>query len=499
LARRGAAPSQVGLITFYVARIQVRLASVALHTNLINLASDWLADNFPMEDRADGVRVRVREAEDDPVWRVVVDDNRDPKSAATSTTVTVVHDDNEDITFDVRCVAIPYGDEVGPPRAAPLPPLHLVKLVADAASNMQARDVGWTIQPRPVILATEVEGQGLGAIIGLPTRRLPILVFSAKPGASVSQLPQRIPTLLAGNAHCVVLDSQTAVDGVSAVWGSAILQPGTVAVIWPNNKGVQAWQIGGVTEDEATKKIVTAARSILEGACASLGPVRLPILRPTTEVATRATEDEVSEITQQLESLYDEIEELQSALSNAEQQLINKQDEVDDKERLLDSLVLQNVELAIQLGRTTTGVSASSMPDVLRQAKSACTNLQFHPDLETSINEFQFPEPTKVLIDLLRLNVVAGKWITNQIPMSTFGIECSNMGLTYTPNVSQTARQKYGEDYTFSWHGKEHVAGDHLSRGKGANHCRIYFFRDPQSREVVVCHIGRHLRDKTSN
>ena len=112
------------MITYYVARLNERFVSPALRTDLINLASDWLADNYPIEDRADGVRVRVREAEDDPVWRVVVDDNRDPTKPATSTTVTVVLDDSEDLTFDVRCVAIPYGDSVSPRQPLPLPPLH---------------------------------------------------------------------------------------------------------------------------------------------------------------------------------------------------------------------------------------------------------------------------------------------------------------------------------------------------------------------------------------
>jgi hypothetical protein len=486
------------LITFYVARLNERFVSPALRTDLINLASDWLADNYPIEDRADGVRVRVREAEDDPVWRVVVDDNRDPTKPAISTTVTVVLDDSEDLTFDVRCVAIPYGDSVSPRQPLPLPPLHLTRLVAAAASMLESRDVGWQIQPNAVSLHTELDGQSLGAIVGLPTRKLPLFVFAPKEGPSATQLPKQIPVLLAANAHCVIVETRSAADGLAAVWGSNLVQPGTIAVIWPGNKGVNSWQTGGAAADEINNKIFAAARAVIDGASGSLGPVRLPMMRPTTELVAKAVEDDVSALALQLEALYDEIEELQSALSNAEQQLINKEEDLEEKQRLLDVLVLQKVGLEIELGRDNVGIRASSMPDVLRQAKATCTDLQFHPDLDDTIQEFQYPDPTKVLMDLLKLNAVAKKWITNQIPMSSFAIECSIKGLVYTPNVSQTARQKYGEDYTFMWNGKEHLAGDHLSRGKHANHCRIYFFRDPESREVVVCHIGRHLRDKKS-
>jgi hypothetical protein len=486
------------LITFYVARLNERFVSPALRTDLINLASDWLADNYPIEDRADGVRVRVREAEDDPVWRVVVDDNRDPTKPAISTTVTVVLDESEDLTFDVRCVAIPYSDSVSPRQPLPLPPLHLTRLVATAASMLESRDVGWEIQPNAVSLRTELDGQSLGAIIGLPTRKLPLFVFAPKEGPSATQLPKQIPVLLAANAHCVIVETRSAADGLAAVWGSNLVQPGTIAVIWPGNKGVNSWQTGGAVADEVNNKIFAAARAVIDGASGSLGPVRLPLMRPTTELVAKAVEDDVSALALQLEALYDEIEELQSALSNAEQQLINKEEDLEEKQRLLDVLVLQKVGLEIELGRDNVGIRASSMPDVLRQAKATCTDLQFHPDLDDTIQEFQYPDPTKVLMDLLKLNAVAKKWITNQIPMSSFAIECSIKGLVYTPNVSQTARQKYGEDYTFMWNGKEHLAGDHLSRGKHANHCRIYFFRDQESREVVICHIGRHLRDKKS-
>lgn len=486
------------MITYYVARITSRAANAAVRTQLINDASDWLADTYPMDDRADGIRVRVREAEDDPVWRVVVDDNRARGKAAMSTTVTVVSDVDDEITFDVRCVAIPYGDAVGPRSQPPKPPIDLLRLVTRAAEAIGARDVGWPVNAKLTHLKDELEGQSLGAIVGLPTRRLPILVFTPKPNGAPADLPAQIPGLLAANAHCAVLASSAAADGFAQVSGVSVAHPGTIAVIWPGHKGVTSWQIGGLSAEEATNRVFLAAQTIIEGACASLGPVRLPLLRPTHELPLRPTQDESEEIAAQLESAYDEIEELQSALSNAEQQLIDKQEELDDKVRMLDLLIQQNVDFAIQLGRATTGVSASSMPDVLRQAKAKCTNLNFHPELDDSIKDFHFPDPTKVLMDLLRLNVVAGKWITNQIPTASFGIECSNVGLTYTPNISQTAKEKFGSDYTFTWHGTEHLAADHISRGKGANHCRIYFFRDSQSREVVICHIGRHLRDKTS-
>ena len=487
------------MITYYVARLSARGDAGVLRARLIDSASDWLADNYPMDVRADGVRVRVREAEDDPVWRIVVDDNRAHDEPATSTSVTVVRDDaSGDLTAEVRCVAYPTGDAIGPRGASKLPPAHLLHLVAKFASIVSARDVGWAIEPRAKRLESDTDGRGLAAIVSLPTRRLPIVVYTPKPGTPVADFPAPVPVWLAANAHCVTLASADSVNGFASEWGSQKVQPGTIAIIWPARGGVSMQQVGGLSKDDVLQKFFTTARTVLEGAAESLGPVRLPISRPTTELGTGSQEDKSAEIAAALDAAYDQLEDLQSAMSVGEQMLIDKQDEVDALNRQLDELVLQNVDLALRLGRVPTGVRAQNMSDVLRHAKTLCGNLSFHPSLDDTIRTYQYPDPNKILDDLIKLNRVAGKWKSSEVPASGFGILCSGEALSYMSDVSQTAKQKFGEDYTFTWRGREYIAGEHLARGRGGDHCRIYFFRDPDTREVVICHIGRHLRDRTS-
>ena len=487
------------MITYYVARLAARGGGGVLRARLIDAASDWLADYYPMDIRADGVRVRVREAEDDPVWRIVVDDNRTHDAPATSTAVTVVRDDpSGDLTIEVRCVAYPIGDAIAPRGLSKLPPAHLLHLVANFGAITSARDVGWAIEPSVRRLVTDTDGRGLAAMISQPTRHLPCVVYAPKPNAPLADFPTVVPMLLVANAHCVTLASPDAIAGFASDWGKQSIQPGTIAIIWPARGGMQLTQVGGLGKEDAASKFVTVARTVLDGASVSLGPIRLPVSRPTREVEAQSQDDESAELTEALAYAYDLVEELQSALSEGEQMLIDKQDEMDALNRQLDELVLQNVDLALRLGRTPTGIRAQNMTDVLRHAKALCGNLSFHPSLDETVRTYQYPDPNKILEDLIKLNRVAGKWRTENVPDSRFGILCSGEALKYASDVSETAKQKFGGDYTFTWRGREYIAGDHLSRGRGGDHCRIYFFRDSETREVVICHIGRHLRDRSN-
>ena len=66
------------------------------------------------------------------------------------------------------------------------------------------------------------------------------------------------------------------------------------------------------------------------------------------------------------------------------------------------------------------------------------------------------------------------------------------------PDVSATAEQKYDSDYLIDWRGRTVLAGAHVRRGRKTHLLRIYMFLDEESQEIVVAHIGRHLRDKGS-
>ena len=136
------------------------------------------------------------------------------------------------------------------------------------------------------------------------------------------------------------------------------------------------------------------------------------------------------------------------------------------------------------------------MADAMRIARERCHFLVFHDQVIRSAPELEGPEPQTVLRDLVRLDNVARAWSSNEISRTSFTVACRNAGLDYAPKVSETARQKYEEDYLVEWNGRTIRAEAHVKRGKKANLYRIHIHLDDDTRQVLVAYIGRHLRGK---
>jgi hypothetical protein len=155
--------------------------------------------------------------------------------------------------------------------------------------------------------------------------------------------------------------------------------------------------------------------------------------------------------------------------------------------------------LAIRLGASPRGLTASSAIDAVRQASQLCEHLTFHPRALESAERLDGVDATRLLQDLVRLNVVAGDWRSGRINNATLTISCRSMGLNYAGGISDTAEYKYGDDYAFSWRGRTEYAVAHIRNGKGNRLYRVHLFFDNETQHVVVAYIGRHLRGKHSS
>jgi len=71
-------------------------------------------------------------------------------------------------------------------------------------------------------------------------------------------------------------------------------------------------------------------------------------------------------------------------------------------------------------------------------------------------------------------------------------------GLThYGDNIGLTAKQKYAEDYTARYQGRERIFAPHVTIGKGLNPrtcLSIYFDWDPVVQKLILARFGRHGR-----
>ena len=120
----------------------------------------------------------------------------------------------------------------------------------------------------------------------------------------------------------------------------------------------------------------------------------------------------------------------------------------------------------------------------------------FLPEAERSATEWRYDRVDLVEGDLERLDAVAADWAAGALRVD-FGTACRDRGLDWVRDVSITAKQKFAEDYQRSYRGRPIMLGPHLRRD-GRQLVRVYCFLDEVERRVVVGHVGRHLRDRTT-
>ncbi len=118
------------------------------------------------------------------------------------------------------------------------------------------------------------------------------------------------------------------------------------------------------------------------------------------------------------------------------------------------------------------------------------------PEAERSASEWRYDRGDLVELDLARLDSVAAEWASGAL-RGDFGTACRNQGLDWVRDVSASAKQKYAEDYLRSYLGRPIMLGPHFRRD-GRQLVRVYCFLDEEERRVVVGHVGRHLRDRTT-
>ena len=187
--------------------------------------------------------------------------------------------------------------------------------------------------------------------------------------------------------------------------------------------------------------------------------------------------------------------ELEGALATADSIIDNQRRSLEDNKLLVDDLILQKVQYELSGTASQSPLAGVvTMADAMRLAQERCHFLVFHDNSLRTALALEGPDPQTVLRDLVRLDNVARKWASNEITSTSFTAACRNAGLDYAAKVSETARQKYGEDYTVEWDGRTVRAEAHVRRGRGTNLYRIHIHLDDDTRQVLVAYIGRHLR-----
>lgn len=497
---------------YYCVRLEGPTWPSAQQTKLRELVETWLEAEHPFDDRGPGVSIRLDADNPDQWWRYTIDESLNG-GAIVSTTITILNLDKKS-TFEVRTSVIPGGS-----RVTPLSIKVSVKtkraLLARVVETVTLYDAGMKIGTKAAVITQPSGAEAIAAFFEAPSRSLPIVIETMLSFESSVFEAHELASELAGLAHVVQIVGSASRAAFNEFHGRDVLPQQGLVILWPdhtNNSIVGNGMLAGAGISDRNY----VRQSVTDIASDSLAPLRAPRFRRRAveqEVETRVVEAEKKELDTlgdpetvawgEYRSALDgwqeteeRVGELEQALAEADRIVAEKQQLLEKGDQVVDQLVLQNTELAIRLGRSPSGLVATSAIDAVRQAKSMCENLVFHEQALRSAEQIQGIDANRLLQDLVRLNIVAGDWQTGRISNSSLTISCRSFGLNYAAGIGEVAENKYGEDYSFTWRGRTEYAVAHIRNGRGVHLYRVHVFFDDDSHQVVVAYIGRHLRGK---
>ena len=493
------------MITTYAVSFSTVDCTDAQRIALIDLVTDWQVDHYPVDSDDDdtvttGRSVRTRLATGDPVFRVTVTDAAPQRPMVTTTTVTITYEGTV-LTFDLRVVASPRARRIAP-NQPPLPEPHVINLVRAVLAAVPTRDAQRAVADRITVVSDPLGAEEIAYFLLAPQRCLPVVV-------EIVDFERGTPPVmgtglgpLAGLVHMVRITTAEALQAYVDVARLPLVGPDTVLVHWAANTApliVHGREILPAHRNEKRNEIATR---IIATAAGSVAPPRIaPPPREERDTESVPTADSVSGMedmvvrTEQLEATVDE---LQAAMADADRIIAEQRADLEKMGAVRDVLIQRNVALEIQAGGSPRLPVVSSMREAIRLARDHCEFLRFHARAVETGERLQGPEPMAVLETLVRLDKVARKWMAGDINGTSIKLACRQEGLDFVPDVSATAEQKYDSDYLIDWRGRTVLAGAHVRRGRKTHLLRIYMYLDEESQEIVVAHIGRHLRDKGS-
>ena len=498
----------------YCIRLNGPSWSVPQRQAVRTVVEKWVEEFYPFAERGPGVSVRVDNEDPERWWRYTIDVSLG-SGALSNTTVTLLMSDSE-TTFEVRTAVVAGGKQITP-QSVQIKDVPMRTLVARVINKGLFRDADYSVSTKDLCVTDVVQAQAIAAFCyNAPSRTMPVIIETCRANTSSVFEIERVATLVAGLAHVVKMTSEQCVRTFNDFAGIEALTPQGLVIIWPD-RSVESWSGNGLAPGKGVKARGESKTMVTRAAANSLAPLRAPRFRPrvteesspaTTEVPaeTHLTDPAIEPETvpwSEWKSASDgwqdsanKVDELEQALADADRIIAEKQELLDKGSADVDQLLLQNVELAIRLGRNPTGIKASSAHDAVVQADAMCEYLTFIPEAFNSAKELDAIDANRLLQDLVRLNVVAGDWQSGRVNNASLTVSCRARGLSYAAGVGDTAEYKYGTDYAFTWQGQTQYALAHIRNGRGPRLYRVHIFFDDQTHQVVVAYVGRHLRGK---
>ncbi len=498
--------------TVYGIRLESPAWTVEDHRTARDTVDRWLEDQHPFAERGPGVSVRVDDDDPQRWWRYTVGVSLG--GGDVSSTIVSASTFGGTTSFEIRLSVVPGGAGIRS-RTPSVSAVAVRELARSMVSKCSFFDAGTRISDRARVVSDAASAEEIAAFCDAPSRSLPVLIETIPLRADGVFRADRLALTLSGLAHIVIVEGDGPRGAFNSFFGEDLLLPQGLAIVW-SDRSRQTWNGIGLAlagGDDVRKQCIPL---ITTAAAESLGALRPPLFRrrsvdePTTfgdngdgesgdaDQPSVVSWDEYRAALDGWQESEERISELEEALTEADRVIAEKQMMLERGDELRDQLIQQNVSLDVRLGGHPRGLAASSAIDAVRQAMALCENLTFHPRALESAERLEGIDPNRLLLDLVRLNVVAGDWQSGRINNASLTISCRSMGLNYAGGISDTAEYKYGEDYAFTWRGRTEYAVAHIRNGKGNRLYRVHLHFDNETQQVVVAYVGRHLRGKHS-
>ena len=489
----------------------------------VAVISKWHAQWFPADRLPANIRVRIRQALDDEVFRVEVL-NTHPQTNATDLIVATLTPYRGQLVFDLRTKFAPGKDSIIPHRRAVLPPKPVRMLVTEMAKVLEVYDAERRISPTIRTVSSALDGEALAAdFIDALARRLPILVETVADKTVDSSHTGPLLADLIGIAHIAHITSDDALEAFNEYCKSKILNKNYVTILWPHPAPPITFHTVSPTREQIELPILEAAA--LQPEIPTQAPRRFSASRiiqqaPVVQAGQSAAPAQSVELAQTIERLQRTVDEHQSHIEQLDDALEEVESERDEYAELLeekeveseelsaevallrgrlDVVTLQALDLEAELARARPDRVLRTVLDAVNRARTECKNLEFLPSAFATANELQGPNPRQVLQDLKALDSAVANWRREVFPIA--GLQSylrDNAGLDFAPRISEDTHHRYGDWYTAMYKNRQVHIGAHLRRGKNRTLIRMYMHIDTSEKTIVIAKIVRHGPDSTT-
>jgi hypothetical protein len=322
------------------------------------------------------------------------------------------------------------------------------------------------------------------------SRRLPVVIECTSSRSGPAVIDTATATALAGVAHVAYLDTAAAEAGFQQFHGGRLVSGTWTTVVWPRGTEPLLYHA------RDPEPLVTL---LVQAAVAALPPLLLPSPRrapvPTRTIeqqVAKSTSPEVDELRHERNQLRAEVQALREDYDSLIENLTTTEHltakAVDDRDRYRD-------QLTDLLTLRDSPEEWNDLRRVVSRAMTTFKNIVFHENVLDRLGKTQFNPVThrRIFENLLELNNIAARLQRGDIAPHVLHTYCMDR-FNYAPSVSDNAIQKFPEDYTIHWNDKDVLIGPHLRIGDA----RIHLYHDVATNTIVIGHIGRHLRDKST-